>query len=727
MTPTILDKVLERAGLVRKSAIDQAASSSVALLGTKLSGMNAQQALNFFNGWTYACIRAIAEEIANMELELYRVGKKEDTRVWEHELLDTLEGVNESQTGYELRYLLASYMEAAGNSYWFLEGVKKPGDKPTAIYPLNSGKVTVEIEKDTFPSKITGYRYNDHGKNYRFTPAQILHLRYPNPNNNHVGLGTVQAIANWIEADEFATEFNKKYFENGAKLGIVIETEATNTAQIEVLRKSIQALHKGMDNVYREVILPKGAKLGQSPDAGVKDMDFANLMEKMQNKILAGFRVPRSILGITDDVNRANAEATHYIFIARTIVPKMKQIVSLLNEFYVPLYGDDLYLSFKNPVPEDRAALMEEMSKATGNQPIMSINEARERYFGMDPIDGGDDVMGSGLMTPVGTLKPQTESMNEQRTRAAKKGKPSSKGAKAAKARKNIAGSLAELATKEIQKNEKQITEALETKGVEDLTNEEFEPIYKAARARITRYEKLLKEKVQDHNAKMFKEVKDNLGDLGEKPTDAQLMDKAKNKAALIKTATPIYLDLWEKESEEAARLIGKDKNATATKELTPEMKKALQKSIELMAESYTETTLAALKEKLGAALAEGASLDQLIDVVQGIAEFSDEIRAETVARTETFRTANTAAKETWKQSGVVNEIKWYTARDELVCPYCGPMDGKTVGIEENFFNKGDTVEGEDGSTMAVEYADVEAGALHVNCRCYTRPVKLTN
>jgi SPP1 gp7 family putative phage head morphogenesis protein len=204
-------------------------------------------------------------------------------------------------------------------------------------------------------------------------------------------------------------------------------------------------------------------------------------------------------------------------------------------------------------------------------------------------------------------------------------------------------------------------------------------------------------------------------------------MDKAKNKAALIKTATPIYLDLWEKESEEAARLIGKDKNATATKELTPEMKKALQKSIELMAESYTETTLAALKEKLGAALAEGASLDQLIDVVQGIAEFSDEIRAETVARTETFRTANTAAKETWKQSGVVNEIKWYTARDELVCPYCGPMDGKTVGIEENFFNKGDTVEGEDGSTMAVEYADVEAGALHVNCRCYTRPVKLTN
>lgn len=726
MKQTILDRIAATAGFVRKSALDQsiATSGGLTLLGSQLNGMNAQKALENFSGWSYACIRAIAEELANMELELYKVGKNEDVRIYEHELLDLLEGVNESQTGYELRYLLGAYMEAAGNSYWLMQGRENSDTaKPTAIYPLNSGRVTVEVDKETFPGKVTGYRYTDNGKVYRFKPQQILHIKYPNPNNMHVGLGTVQAIAEWIDADNFATEFNKKFFENGAKLGFLIESDAVNSAQVEVLRKSLEALHKGVDNAYRPVILPKGAKVGESPDDGVKDMDFANLMEKMQNKIMAGFRVPRTVLGITDDVNRANAEATNYVFIARTIKPKMQMIVSYLNEFLVPMYGADLYLSFKNPVPEDHAALMDEMSKSVGAQPVISINEARDRYFGLEPIEGGDEVMGSGLMTPVGKPIPRTESMNETRSRSTKKGKPSAKGARVAKARKSIVATLAEEVAKEIKTNEKQITSTLKNKGIADLTNEEFEPIYKAARTRITRYEKLLKEKLQDHNAKMFKEIKDGMDAEG-----TVKMDRDEQIKAIEKLATPIYFELWEKEAAEAEALLGNPGKAIATKaEMTPAMKKALKASIALMAESYTDTTLTLLQDKLGAALAEGASLDQLIDVVQSIGEFSDEVRAEAVARTETFRTANTAAKETWKQSGVVAEIKWYTARDELVCPYCGPMDGKTVGIDENFFNKGDDVEGADGESMTVEYADVEAGSLHVNCRCYTRPVKIQN
>ena len=32
----------------------------------------------------------------------------------------------------------------------------------------------------------------------------------------------------------------------------------------------------------------------------------------------------------------------------------MLLVVSFLNEFLVPRYGDDLYLSFIDPVPEDK-------------------------------------------------------------------------------------------------------------------------------------------------------------------------------------------------------------------------------------------------------------------------------------------------------------------------------------------------------------------------------------
>jgi hypothetical protein len=60
------------------------------------------------------------------------------------------------------------------------------------------------------------------------------------------------------------------------------------------------------------------------------------------------------------------------------------------------------------------------------------------------------------------------------------------------------------------------------------------------------------------------------------------------------------------------------------------------------------------------------------------------------------------------------------------VCPYCGDFDGKVVGVDENFADKGDTISGTDADgnevEMSVDYANIEAGSLHPNCRCYVRP-----
>jgi hypothetical protein len=44
------------------------------------------------------------------------------------------------------------------------------------------------------------------------------------------------------------------------------------------------------------------------------------------------------------------------VFSKRTIKPKMLLVISYLNEFLVPRYGDDLYLTFIDPTPDDKAA-----------------------------------------------------------------------------------------------------------------------------------------------------------------------------------------------------------------------------------------------------------------------------------------------------------------------------------------------------------------------------------
>jgi hypothetical protein len=61
--------------------------------------------------------------------------------------------------------------------------------------------------------------------------------------------------------------------------------------------------------------------------------------------------------------------------------------------------------------------------------------------------------------------------------------------------------------------------------------------------------------------------------------------------------------------------------------------------------------------------------------------------------------TTNIASEEAWRQSEVVEAKEWFTAKDERVCEFCGPMNGKTVGL------------GRDTSTRATSTKAVTAGS----------------
>lgn len=64
------------------------------------------------------------------------------------------------------------------------------------------------------------------------------------------------------------------------------------------------------------------------------------------------------------------------------------------------------------------------------------------------------------------------------------------------------------------------------------------------------------------------------------------------------------------------------------------------------------------------------------------------EQRLETIARTETITASTNATIGAWKQSKVVEGKQWWTAKSERTCKYCGSMHGKTIGVDENFFDK---------------------------------------
>src|SRR5262249_35783828 len=171
---------------------------------------------------------------------------------------------------------------------------------------------------------------------------------------------------------------------------------------IDRIRKGFDNRYAGVDNAHKVPVLPKGVKLEHS---GVtqRDMDFSVLTEATRDRILAGFRVSKTILGTAEsDTNRATAETADYVFSKRTIKPKMLLVTSYLNAFLVPRYGEDLYLTFIDPTPEDKAAKMDEMTKAVGAMPVITQNEARKNYLGYGPVEGGDQLMAPTSMTAAG-------------------------------------------------------------------------------------------------------------------------------------------------------------------------------------------------------------------------------------------------------------------------------------------------------------------------------------
>ncbi len=730
-----LDTLLSKVGLARKTKTEIPLITGTGLadpfalwLGEKKLATEKAMAIN--TGWVYTCVRAISEEIAKLEFRLFQI-KDDDTseEIPEHELLDLLEGVNQFMTGFELKYQTGAHLELAGNAYWLLDGVENEGDLPTAIYPLNPRYM--KVIKEPLPKFISGYQYRVGNKLQIFQPYQILHFKYPDPNDPYEGIGTVQAILDWINADNFASQVNLNYFKNGARLSGVLESESYTTAeQLDYIAKSFRQLFSGAGNAYQIAALPKGTKYNPLSDTP-KDMDFANLQQVMRDKILSGFRVSKTILGTAEsDTNRATAETADYVFAARTIKPKMQLIVAYLNEFLVPRFGENLYLDFVDPVPENREFEIQQMTAASGGSPVLSPNELRERYFGAPPITGGDAVrVPISLSMTIGAPAQPAKNRKPQ-SKFAGKSKPATKYARRSKTRKSIAEEIAKAAleaAKELEAKESEV----KSKQFAELTENELEIIYKVFATRVAPYHLALKEKIRSFNTEWKMQALKNLDRaIKTKAIDEVLLfDREVFVSALIDLSEPILTELYGKEGVAAAEAIG----AGDVTILTPEVRRAIQESVDLMSNAYNDETLALLKQKLSDGLEQGATIDELKDLVSQVAEFSDEVRAERVAETETFRIANSATKEAWKQAGVVKTIKWYTAIDERVCPFCAPLHGKVVGIEDNFFNQGDVVVGErtdaDGNrqtvTMQLDYADVGAPPLHVSCRCYVRPEEI--
>jgi hypothetical protein len=116
-----------------------------------------------------------------------------------------------------------------------------------------------------------------------------------------------------------------------------------------------------------------------------------------------------------------------------------------------------------------------------------------------------------------------------------------------------------------------------------------------------------------------------------------------------------------------------------------------------------------------------GESLQELMARLQNFT-WSD-ARTNSIARTEITRSFAVGNMLAWQATGYITGKRWMTARDELVCPICGPMHEQVVEVESNFALP------EEALTPEVRRLIVSgqqeffiSPPAHPNCRCWLQP-----
>ena len=440
----------------------------------------------------------------------------------------------------------------------------------------------------------------------------------------------------------------------------------------------------------------------------------------------------------TEDSNRASVREAINIYMKFAIKPRMKAFVSMLNEFYLPKWGEDLFFDFEDPAPTD----VEENIRIITSVP-MSVNEKRV-LFGLDPVDGGDEVH---IIDPTEQFSEDDDSEDDQEDEDQDNNQRSYiKTLKTKPAKRKFILSPRPKSTLEAKRDEL-ITQIESAGDNENKLRREIKELYSKKRAiafekkestldikdeyhEFTKDQKDTVWKVFDEELNIWedkfryrlgkylngqqKRITDNIS--GQKSlreaTKMINFNLPREKVVFVAQLKDFYERIIKQQGTQALNFLGVANNTIDLDD--PEVQRFLNHGAFKYVNSINEQTREELVTALSEGIKEGESIPQLQTRIEKVYQDVKGARAKTITRTETLRTVTFATLNGYKQSGVVQGKEWLSARDGRVRHSHQPgigVDGEVRKLNEKFSN-GVSAPGYDGPPEET-----------INCRCTLLPV----
>jgi phage portal protein BeeE len=300
-------------------------------------------------GTLHAIVRLNSRSVAKVDWKLFRkqprdgrvryttsdAGSDQRTEVVQHQALAVLSKPNDFWTRMGLFSLSQTYKDLCGESWWVVTGMDTAGF-PLGLWSVRPDRMEPIPSPDAY---LQGYVY--HGPNGEQVPLNVNEVilnKDPNPLDPQRGMGAAQTIMADLQSLKLGAQWNRNWFLNSAEPGGVIEFDRTlDDTEWDEFTARWRETHQGVNRAGHVAVLENAKWVPNQ--MSMRDMDFANLRGTSRDIVREAYATHKVMLGVSDDVNRANAQTGEEVQSAWQTVPRLDDWKDCLNFQYLPLFG----------------------------------------------------------------------------------------------------------------------------------------------------------------------------------------------------------------------------------------------------------------------------------------------------------------------------------------------------------------------------------------------------
>lgn len=688
--PTIIDRLLGRGHTTKAASGPAWIYDQDRSLGS-LMGHSTQDRMKAYLraykvGWFYKAGAKISRDESNLEIKVLPEAADGDLEqalippdldipieqlAPVDQLLRLLERPNPYYTGRQLRRKTRIRWDFAGAAFWFLDGMSGPEDLPSAIYGISPARMWPSYAPS---GQLIGWVMDKDAPSggVPFEPHEILAFISEGTADGYEPVGVVEAVYGEVALTERLVQHTADVLATGGRLAGAMwpKDRALTPDEYEDAKRAWRNVASDPNAARRMLLFPEPMEWAQGA-ATPKEIGIPELAGLSMNNILTAFPINSYMLGVPmrgglneSGASRREEKQTYW---EESIHPRVEDFEEVLQVGLVSLYEaavqDTLNVEIIEPNLDDAPSLLE---KAGAYRALIAI--------GFDPkvtveAVGLDHIKWNGLPT---LLDPAEQARAAEQATVAGQETDTAQGARVVVRDSDTQDNTATQQTL--------VGKAI--KGREDVLG-------LAAPGSVATVRGFLRDQRQRVVEQVRKALPSTKAErLAAKADVPDWWDAAAEDALLAERLRDVYVDV----TRGALQVVADTTSQVVVKGSVNRLLDEALKSAGVRITGINETTRVAVADQIAEGIRRGYSIPQIIDGVtaesyagvraavakNGIPVW-DELRAETVARTETMLAYNEAALRGYREFRVQQVV----AIDGDHDAQCAVRNGATYSIDD--------------------------------------------